>query len=29
MRGLELDGAPELGTVPGIYGIDSLPIRWG
>jgi cytochrome P450 len=28
MRGLELDGEPELGTVPGIYGLDSLPIRW-
>jgi cytochrome P450 len=28
MPGLALDGEAELGTVHGIYGIDSLPIRW-
>jgi cytochrome P450 len=28
MPGLELDGEPELGSVHGIYGLDSLPIRW-
>jgi cytochrome P450 len=28
MPGLELDGEAELGSVHGIYGIDSLPIRW-
>jgi cytochrome P450 len=28
MPGLALDGAPELGSVHGIYGLDSLPIRW-
>jgi cytochrome P450 len=28
MPGLALDGEPELGSVHGIYGIDSLPIRW-
>jgi cytochrome P450 len=28
MPGLALDGEPELGTVHGIYGLDSLPIRW-
>jgi cytochrome P450 len=28
MPGLELDGEPELGTVHGIYGLDSLPLRW-
>jgi cytochrome P450 len=28
MPGLELDGEPELGTVHGIYGLDSLPVRW-
>ncbi|HEY1275489.1 MAG TPA: cytochrome P450, partial [Thermoleophilaceae bacterium] len=28
MPGLELDGEPRLGTVPGIYGLESLPIRW-
>jgi cytochrome P450 len=28
MPGLELAGEPELGSVHGIYGLDSLPIRW-
>jgi cytochrome P450 len=28
MPGLALDGEPELGSVHGIYGLDSLPIRW-
>ncbi|MEA2330347.1 MAG: hypothetical protein QOH58_485 [Thermoleophilaceae bacterium] len=28
MPGLGLDGAPELGSVHGIYGLDSLAIRW-
>jgi cytochrome P450 len=28
MPGLELDGEPEIGSVHGIYGLDSLPIRW-
>ena len=28
MPGLELDGEAELGSVHGIYGLDSLPIRW-
>jgi cytochrome P450 len=28
MPGLELDGEPDLGSVHGIYGLDSLPIRW-
>jgi cytochrome P450 len=28
MPGLELAGEPELGTVHGIYGLDSLPVRW-
>ena len=28
MPGLALDGEPELGSVQGIYGLDSLPIRW-
>jgi cytochrome P450 len=28
MRGLSLDGEPELGSVHGIYGLDSLPLRW-
>jgi cytochrome P450 len=28
MRGLALDGEPELGSVHGIYGLDSLPLRW-
>jgi cytochrome P450 len=25
---LALDGEPELGSVHGIYGLESLPIRW-
>lgn len=28
MPGLTLDGEPRLGGVEGIYGIDSLPLRW-
>ena len=28
MPGLALDGDPALGSVHGIYGLDSLPIRW-
>jgi cytochrome P450 len=28
MPGLALDGEPGLGSVHGIYGLDSLPIRW-
>jgi cytochrome P450 len=28
MRGLELDGEPELGSIHGIYGLERLPIRW-
>ena len=28
MRGLALDGPPEFGSVHGIYGLDSLPIRF-
>lgn len=28
MPGLALDGAPRLGGVEGIYGIESLPLRW-
>jgi cytochrome P450 len=28
MPGLEQDGEPELGSVHGIYGLDTLPIRW-
>jgi cytochrome P450 len=28
MPGLELAGEPELGSVHGIYGLDSLPLRW-
>ncbi len=28
LPGLALDGEPELGSVHGIYGIDTLPIRW-
>jgi cytochrome P450 len=28
MPGLELDGEAQLGSVHGIYGLDSLPIRW-
>jgi len=29
MPGLRLDGVPEYGSIDGIYGLDSLPIRWG
>ena len=28
MPGLAPDGEPELGSVHGIYGLDSLPVRW-
>jgi cytochrome P450 len=28
MPELALDGAPELGGVEGIYGVDALPLRW-
>lgn len=28
MPGLTLDGAPVLGGVEGIYGVESLPLRW-
>jgi len=28
MPGLALNGDPELGGVEGIYGIESLPLRW-
>src|SRR3954464_6827167 len=28
MRGLELAGEPEFGSVNGIYGLDSLPLRF-
>jgi cytochrome P450 len=28
MPDLALDGQPELGGVEGIYGIESLPLRW-
>jgi cytochrome P450 len=28
MPGLALDGEPKLGGVEGIYGIESLPLRW-
>jgi len=28
VRDLELDGEPQFGTVSGIYGVDSLPIRF-
>lgn len=28
MRGLALDGEPELGSINGIYGVDALPIRF-
>ncbi|MEA2377906.1 MAG: hypothetical protein QOD13_1813 [Thermoleophilaceae bacterium] len=28
MPGLTLDGEAELGSVHGIYGLDSLPIQW-
>ena len=25
---VELDGEPEFGTITGIYGLDSLPVRF-
>ena len=28
LRDLELDGEPEYGTITGLYGLDSLPIRF-
>jgi cytochrome P450 len=28
MPGLELDGEPEFGSVSGIYGLESLPLRF-
>ena len=28
MRGLELAGEPELGSIHGIYGLERLPLRW-
>ena len=28
MPGLALDGDAELGSIHGIYGLDSLPVRW-
>ena len=28
LPGLSLDGGPEYGSIDGIYGLDSLPIRW-
>ena len=28
MPGLELDGEPVYGSIDGIYGLDSLPVRW-
>ena len=28
MPGLALDGAPQYGSIDGIYGLDALPIRW-
>jgi cytochrome P450 len=28
MPGLALDGDPAYGSIDGIYGLDSLPIRW-
>jgi hypothetical protein len=28
MPGAALDGAPALGGVEGIYGINALPLRW-
>ena len=29
MPGLALDGEPVFGSVQGIYGLESLPLRWG
>jgi len=28
MPGLALDGEPVLGGVQGIYGVETLPLRW-
>jgi cytochrome P450 len=28
MPGLALDGEPVLGNVQGVYGVESLPLRW-
>ena len=28
MRGLEPAGEPVYGTITGLYGMESLPIRW-
>jgi cytochrome P450 len=28
LRGMELDGEPQYGTITGLYGMESLPIRW-
>jgi cytochrome P450 len=28
LRDLQLDGEPEYGTITGLYGMDSLPIRF-
>jgi cytochrome P450 len=28
LKGLELDGEPEFGSIDGIYGLEALPIRW-
>ena len=29
MVNLRLDGEPEFGTIPGIYGMNTLPVAWG
>jgi cytochrome P450 len=28
LRNLQLDGEPEYGSIDGIYGLESLPVRW-
>jgi hypothetical protein len=28
LRGLELDGEPLYGTITGLYGLESLPVRF-
>jgi cytochrome P450 len=28
LKRLELDGEPEYGTITGLYGLESLPIRF-
>jgi cytochrome P450 len=28
MPDLELDGEPRYGTITGLYGMESLPVRW-